>query len=115
MTTPTFPGLFDDGPKVAPGEYHKLVRTTDPETSRRAAQTQTAEHRAFVRDRVARLFEALGAMTDRQLVDAYRAQYGRETPESTIRTRRAELVAEQRVRAAHVLSGPRGQTVWTLT
>jgi hypothetical protein len=92
--------------------FHTRTRAEDPETSAEAAKCQTEKKRALVRTRVLELFKGRGPMTDRLLVVAYRNLYGQTTPESTIRTRRAELVDEKRVGELTKLTGPRPQTVW---
>lgn len=106
------PGMFDQPIRE---DFHRIVRSSDPATSVAAAKQQTDERRVYVQERVMDLFHARGPMTDRQLVDAYRERHGQEIPESTIRTRRAELVRDERLEALTTLEGKRPQTVWRIS
>ena len=103
--------LFGVAPSKVKLDRHWIqrVRVTDPETSRDAAKALTV---GKLTDVQAQIIDVLRPerMTDRELVSAYRDCYGM-TAESTIRTRRKELVDMGKVEAV----GKRdGQTVWAV-
>lgn len=107
---PAIGGMFPTGL-----EQHDIVgraRGTDPDTSHDAARKHTRRKARVVRSRVIAIFDAQGPMTDAQLVDHYRALYGKDTPESTIRTRRHELTEDKQIEP---LTTVNGKTVWRKT
>lgn len=74
------------------------ARSTGRETSLVAAES-VAEVRPAVARRVLALFEQHGAMTQQCLIALYREHVGcQHVPESTIRTRVSELVAQKVLR-----------------
>lgn len=92
----------------------RLVRSTDPETSR---QNQTVMFDTTVKERVMKLFYQHGPMTDEQLQHEYGKLYGL-TRGSTVRTRRKELVQDGWLRDTGEtkrlnLTGNKGK-VWSL-
>lgn len=112
-TTPALPIYGQDEP-VTPPDFR--TRTTDPDTSFQAAKKVTPKI-GMVRLRVLEILDLYGPMTDEQLIAKYRATYGQDSPESTIRTRRSELSKEEptpRVIRAGETDGTRKQTIWAL-
>lgn len=88
--------LFDDlhQPRMDPNaaEIFARTRTSDPETSQAAARTIDLNRLREIRSNVFLLFKVLGPMTQHMLIRQYHARHGADTPESSIRTRCAELV-----------------------
>lgn len=74
---------------------YELHRTTDPETSREAAESVT--NMTLYRMNVLVLLDQQGPMTDEELVTAFEAAKLPHSP-SGVRTRRAELVRTGHVR-----------------
>lgn len=71
------------------------VRTTDPETSRAAADSlrDVSEAQRHVRDIHRECDERYGhGLTDEEQLREYRARYGADTPESSPRKRRHDLM-----------------------
>lgn len=84
---------FDlEPPPREPRRPEQLVRPSDPETSYEAAQAAVEQLRVL-QERVLNIFRADGPMCQHALIAAYRERYGEVVPESTVRTRCAELVA----------------------
>lgn len=82
-------------------EAQRITRTTDPQTSKEAAQA-VVKTAPTTRAAVLRILEDFGPLTDTQIASRYatlRELYGfRPTTESSLRTRRRELQREGAVR-----------------
>lgn len=103
-------------------DAHKLARTTDPETSKQAAET-AAQRAPSVRAAVYQLLEEFGPLTDNEIATRYMALRDLYrfplTTESSLRTRRKELQRDRlvelvpnhtrRTRSGHMAR------VWTVT
>lgn len=74
----------------------RQARKADPITSQEA-RIVAAGYDAKVKDRLMRIFNACGRMTDEELIRKYEGLYG-VTPHSTIRTRRRELLTGGKLR-----------------
>ncbi|WP_022891225.1 hypothetical protein [Agromyces subbeticus] len=99
-----------------------IARPHDPETSWNAAEAQTTSRRQLVQAAIVTLINNHGPLSDERLVDLYEAHCFMHpsvppaTPQN-VRTRRSELVAEGKVRAASQRGRTRtGSTcqLWTL-
>lgn len=93
------------------------VRTTDPETSLAAAESQTDDHVTLVQSRVLELHAAAHGLTDEELRHQYREQYG-PTGESSVRSRRNDLTLKGLIEDSgeqRVLESGRPGIVWRLT
>lgn len=68
-----------------------------------------------VRDNILELFDAFGAMSDYELITLYKEHVTEKIVDSTVRTRRSELVDEGLLRDSglhHVLPTGREAIVW---
>ena len=94
------------------------ARNTDPQTSHNAAES--VKDLTGVQSRILKLFELPNnGYTDEELIRAYQKSYGSFFPatESSIRSRRSELVHRQYLRDSgekRLTKAGRGTTVWQL-
>ena len=107
MTQPPFDGdEWDD-------EWWKRVRDGDPETSRDAAKSLDESQLRRIQRCVLALLR-MRPMADAELIEEYRRIYG-WAEESTVRTRRSELVRKGFVRdsgARWLRDNQRSLTIW---
>lgn len=76
-----------------------ILHDGDPETSYEAADSITPEAITQQQQRILDVLHDITLGTDEQIYRAYKKQYGKETPtEQSIRSRRAQLVKQQKVR-----------------
>lgn len=109
-------GRIQGMPPFNPRALESLVRPTDPETSFEAADA-IEPHLRLLQERVLQLFHDFGPMTQHALIDLYRERHG-HAPESTIRTRCAELVEVGLIAdtgARRLLPSGRRAVIWQRT
>jgi hypothetical protein len=106
------PDLFGTAPAKVRLDPHwaTRVRAGDPGTSYAAAKSWDADRLTEIQERVWAILRNHTGLTDRELIVAYRDQHGL-VAESTVRTRRKELVERGLVEGR----GERDhQTIWAV-
>jgi hypothetical protein len=115
---PLLPGILTpvmhDLPQM-PRTVDQLVRPASPPTSR-AAAVSIVNNLTVLQQRVLGILRESGPWTDDSLIAAYRLCYG-YVSESTVRSRRAELVEAGLVRSVGTVAGRTGKQVtrWAVT
>lgn len=115
-------GMFDDklsttpppfNPRAAFGDAH--ARKTDPATSKAAAASLSRAALTEMQEHVFALFVGHGPMTHDKAIERYKAAYGPDVAESTVRSRVAELVERKMLKDTGITTNnARGRqvTVW---
>ncbi len=109
---PSFPDFYSQGP---PRTVDQLVRPASPPTSR-AAAASIVNHLTDIQANVMAILRDCGALTDDRIIAIYRDRHG-YVSESSVRTRRSELVEAGLVRSVGTVAGRTGKPVtrWAVT